>query len=129
MNSQQIKNAVVNQYQLNPITTYVGIVNGNKSNALNNFMKEVSLAFDFPDYYSGNINSFTEIMNDLSWLNAKDYVLAVTESDKFLQNESLKEQEEIKNILENISKEWSNVPNYQGEDEYRKQARFIVHYM
>lgn len=129
MNNQEIKNLVFIQYQLNPITTYVGIIDGNKTQVLSNFMKEVSLAFNFPNYYSGNMNSFLEIMNDLSWLDANDYVLAITESDKFLQDESVKERSEIKDILNKISKEWSNVPNYEGESEYRKQARFIVHYM
>jgi Barstar (barnase inhibitor) len=129
MGNQEIKNVVFIQYQLNPKTTFVGIVDGNKTQLLSNFLKEVSLAFNFPNYYSGNMNSFLEIMNDLSWLDAKDYVLAITESHKFLQNESAKERAEIKRILNNISEEWGNVPNYEGEGEYRKKARFIVHYM
>ncbi len=129
MDNQEIKNTVFIGYQLNPITTYVGIVDGNKTQVLSNFMNEVSLAFNFPNYYSGNMNSFLEIMNDLSWLDANDYVLAITESHKFLQDESVNERVEIKDILNKISTEWSNVPNYEGESEYRKQARFIVHYM
>jgi hypothetical protein len=92
-------------------------------------MKEVSIAFKFPDYYSGNMNSFNEIINDLSWLNANDYILAISESNNFLKSESEIEQEAIKTRLVEISKEWNNVPNYQGEDKYRQKSRFIIHFV
>ena len=129
MSSQQLVKDIIAHYQLNPALSYVGIVDGDKSKDLKAFMKETANAFQFPDYYSGNMNSFMEIINDLSWLNANDYVLAITESSKFLKDESVSEQDYIKQRLADVSKEWSGVPNYQGEDEYRKKSRFIVHYM
>ncbi|MCX6206173.1 MAG: barstar family protein [Bacteroidetes bacterium] len=129
MNNQEIKERVFIQYQLNPTTTYVGIIAGNKIQVLKNFMKEVSNAFKFPNYYSGNMNSFLELMNDLSWLDANDYVLAITDSQNFLKNESEIDCIEIKGILNKISKEWINVPNYEGESEFRKNSRFIIDYM
>ncbi|SDW57899.1 Barstar (barnase inhibitor) [Hydrobacter penzbergensis] len=125
----QTKIKLFSQYDLSPTTTYIGLIDGNKSRTLKAFMKEVSVEFKFPDYYSGNMNSFTEIMNDLSWLNADNYILVVDNASAFLQDESLNEQEAIKKILTNITMEWNGVPNYDGEDEYRKRSRFIVHYM
>jgi RNAse (barnase) inhibitor barstar len=129
MFNQELKNILCDMYQLNPTYTYVVLIDGNKSKDLNLFMKEVSIAFKFPDYYSGNMNSFNEIINDLSWLNANDYILAISESNNFLKSESEIEQEAIKTRLVELSKEWNNVPNYQGEDKYRQKSRFIIHFV
>jgi hypothetical protein len=128
MNNQQTFKGLIEHYHLNPTSSYIGIISGKKSNNLNSFMQEVANVFQFPDYYSGNMNSFMEVMNDLSWLNSTDYLMIITESDKFLKDERKSEQEFIKQRLIDVSKEWNSVPNYDGEDAYRKKSLFVVHY-
>jgi len=127
--NQKLKNILCDKYQLDKTSTFLGVIDGNESKDLNSFMKEVSIAFKFPDYYSGNMNSFMEIINDLSWLNNNDYILVISESTNFLKNENITEREFIKSRLIEISREWNNVPNYPGEDEYRKKSNFITHFL
>jgi hypothetical protein len=125
----QTKTKLLNQYQLNPETTYIAIIDGHKSKTLQGFINEISIAFKFPNYYSGNMNSFREIINDLSWLEKSDYLLLIMSSEELLKMGEEGDKLYVENLLSDIHKEWANVPNYPGEDEYRKKSRFIIHYM
>jgi hypothetical protein len=120
---------LLEQYHLSAESTFIGVIDGRKSKTLDGFKQEAKNAFQFPDYFSDNMNSFHEIINDLSWLNKSDYLMIITFSDEFMKSETESERQYLKNFLSEVSEEWNNVPNYQGEDEYRKKSRFIVHYM
>jgi len=117
-----------NKYDLPIDSTYIALIDC--ENALNwsDFKRECSRAFKFPDYFSGNMNSFQEIINDLSWLKQSNYLLVLINSGKLLWFEKEEEKSYLKDLFNQISYEWINVPNYSGEDEYRKKSKFIVHY-
>ncbi|WP_051416703.1 barstar family protein [Asinibacterium sp. OR53] len=129
MNLQEIITDALDTYKLNPKTTYVAIIDGHKSQTLKGFVHEMSIAFKFPDYYSDNMNSFREIINDLEWLEKSDYLLLIISSEELLKMGQGDDKEYVHNLLSDIHKEWENVPNYPGEDEYRKKSHFIVHFM
>lgn len=127
--TREVVTGILNEYKLNPKTTYVAIVDGHKSQTLKGFLHEMCLTFKFPDYYSNNMNSFREIINDLDWLEKSDYLLLITSSEELLKMGQEGDKDYVHNLLLDIHKEWENVSNYPGEDEYRKKPRFIVHYM
>lgn len=69
-----------------------------------NFLSE---ELRFPSYFSNNLNSFEECLNDLDWLDEKKIVLMIKNSD-FLLN---KEKPEIKEAMLDIFFEWNK--NYE----------------
>jgi len=117
-----------NLYDLPTESTYIAVVDCVNAENWSGFKSECSRAFRFPDYFSGNMNSFREIINDLSWLKKSNYILMFTNPDRLLRLENEEEKSYLKNLLDEVSLEWKNVPNYPGEDEFRKKSKFIVHY-
>lgn len=56
----------------------------------------------FPDYFSNNLNSFEECINDLSWFTEMpDFELVIYHSDCFIQKEPLK-RKEVLDILQKV---------------------------
>lgn len=56
----------------------------------------------FPDYFSNNLNSFEECINDLSWfIEMPDFELVIYHSDCFIQKEPLK-RKEVLDILQKV---------------------------
>lgn len=108
---------------------YVAILSGEECSNLKTFMEKASEAFKFPDYYGANINAFLECINDLDWLPKSNYALIVKNSNTFMSDDTDANKQYVHDMLENISKEWANVPNYDGEDAFRKRSDFKVVYM
>lgn len=126
--SNQNFNTLFDEYQLDPVSTFFVIIDCEKCKTLYNLFREFNTAFEFPDYFSWNMNSFLEIMNDLSWLNKKDYMVVLRNSPMLLVDD-FTETEDLQRILTKIKTEWSNVPNYEGEEKYRGKSRFILYYI
>ena len=56
----------------------------------------------FPDYFSNNLNSFEECINDLSWFTEMpDLELVIYHSDCFMQKDPL-ERKEVLDILQKV---------------------------
>lgn len=105
---------------------FVGIIDGKKTTNINSFLIEIGKSFYFPDYYGFTMNSMLECLNDLSWIKAEGFILKIENFSKFLSEESLKERESIINILDDVSLEWKQVPNYEGEESFRKKTDFKI---
>jgi hypothetical protein len=107
---------------------YVAILNGAECKNLTTFISSVARLFQFPSYYGHNINAFIECINDLDWIAESNYALVIDNSAILMSNDNDDNRRYITELLEKVSKEWENVPNYQGEDEFRHKADFKVIY-
>jgi RNAse (barnase) inhibitor barstar len=105
---------------------FIAVLDGERSKTIEAFLYEIGEVFNFPDYYGENMNAFYECINDLSWIDKPNYALVIKNYSQFLINEADGTSKEFLLILDNISKEWENVPNYIGEDEFRSKANFKV---
>lgn len=105
---------------------YVAVIDGADCRTTKRFLKEIAEAFKFPSYYGQNLDALNDCLNDLEWLGKPNYVLIVKNSNKFLSEEPKEIKGHVLTLLEDISKEWANVPNYDGEDLYRKKADFRI---
>jgi RNAse (barnase) inhibitor barstar len=114
---------------ISPDLYYVAVLNGSNCKSLQAFLKEIGRTFKFPSYYGRNLNALNDCLNDLSWINKPNYLLCIINSKDFLIKESNETKEHILQFLERISKQWSNVPNYNGEDAYRKKADFRIRWL
>ncbi|SRR5258708_5921800 len=105
---------------------YVAILDGSDCRTLKSFLKEIGKSFKFPSYYGQNLNALNDCLNDLEWLDKPNYLLIIKNSGKFLISESEEIRKHISEFLERVSKQWAHVPNYEGEELYRKKADFRI---
>jgi len=105
---------------------YIAVLDGSRCQTMKAFLKEMGRVFKFPSYYGQNLNALNDCLNDLEWLDKPNYILFIKNYGEFFS----KEPEDVKNhvleLLEKVSKQWANVPNYDGEDIYRKRADFRI---
>jgi RNAse (barnase) inhibitor barstar len=107
---------------------YIGQIDGKKCNTLKAFLVEIAIAFRFPDYYGNSVNAFWDCIGDLSWLEAKNYALVILNARDFLKDEDDSTRIDIVNLLQKVANDWANVPNFEGEDQWRQKADFKVIY-
>lgn len=105
---------------------YVAIINGANCKTLQSFLGEIGKALKFPSYYSRNLSSLDECINDLEWLDKPNYILIIHNSKEFLKSESIDLRDHILTFLTNVSREWANVPNFKGEELQRRKADFRI---
>ena len=89
-------------------------------------MAEIGLVFQFPDFYGCNLDALWDCLNDLRWLNEKNYVLVLLDYYALLENESEEFRKIVWEILQEVKQRWANVPNYIGEEHYRQKSEFIL---
>lgn len=107
-------------------STWTVYVNGFWTQSMNDFYTIMANNFFFPSYFSKNPDSFYDCLNDLSWLNAKNYCLIIHNPNFFLRLESDSTKKLVFEMLGDTMSEWANVPNYDGEEEHREKADFQV---
>lgn len=106
---------------------YVASLDGEKCSTLNEFIIEIGKSFNFPDYYGENLDALDECINDLDWLKKSNYLLIINNSCSLLHKQP-EEKENIFKFFKEVNTEWANVPNFKGEEEFRKKAKFLVIY-
>lgn len=106
---------------------YIAEIDGLECKNLNSCLDKIAEAFRFPEYYGHNGAAFRECINDLDWIEMDNYALVIKNS-RFLIVESNDDKEYFKSLLEEVTFEWANVPNYNGEEIYRKKSDFLVLY-
>jgi len=105
---------------------YIAVIDGTACSTMKSFLKEIARAFKFPSYYGQDMNALNDCLNDLEWLDKPNYILVIKNSKDFQSKESKEVRDHVFYFLESVSKEWADVPNYEGEDQYRKKADFRV---
>jgi RNAse (barnase) inhibitor barstar len=105
---------------------YVAGIDANNCKTKKSFLIVIGTAFQFPSYFGQNLDALKECLNDLEWLDKPNYILLIKNAKELLSEEPEEVRDKILILLEDVSKEWANVPNYEGEDAYRKRADFRV---
>ncbi|UBM57455.1 barstar family protein [Marinilongibacter aquaticus] len=62
-------------------------INSKSCKTLRSFYEALAQKLHFPDYFAFNMDSFDEIMNDLSWIEDERLLLYFSHSEEFLINE------------------------------------------
>lgn len=85
----------------------VAEIDSSRISTLREFYETMAKVFEFPDYFGFNLDSFDEIINDLSWIENEKILIYFTNSENFLE----KERNETKiitllDLLEASCEEW-----------------------
>lgn len=107
--------------------SFITAIDGNQCNTIESFLEEIGRAFSFPDYYGQNVNALNDCINDLDWIPKDNYILIINNFESLI-SDNKKDREDMIDFLGEISEQWKNVPNYDGEDESRKKADFKIIY-
>jgi len=105
---------------------YIAVLDGSSCPTTKDFLKQIAIIFKFPSYFGQNLNALNDCLSDLEWLDKPNYLLIIDNSKEFLKNEPGGIRDHIFNFLERIAREWAAVPNYEGEDSFRKKADFRI---
>jgi len=108
---------------------FLANIDGKKCQTWEFFLKEIGIAFNFPEYYGHNLAAFRDCINDLSWIKQDNYMLIIENSDLLLK-EGLRSDDRLYIIkqFDKIIHNWSLGPDAEGNDETRKKSDFIVIY-
>jgi hypothetical protein len=62
-------------------------IDGQKAHTLRGFYEEIAKVLNFPEYFGFNLDSFDEMLNDLSWLEQEKIAIYITNSGHFVEKE------------------------------------------
>ena len=111
-----IKNiAIANREDL-PEGFEIAEIDASRVTTLRDFYETMAEVFEFPDYFGFNLDSFDEMINDLSWIENEKILIYFSNSEKFLE----KERNDTKiltllDLLEATCEEWKWAE--EGEDD------------
>jgi RNAse (barnase) inhibitor barstar len=66
---------------------HIAQIDGQKAHTLRGFYEEIAKVLDFPEYFGFNLDSFDEMLNDLSWLEQEKIAIYITNSEHFVEKE------------------------------------------
>lgn len=82
-----MKNIAIARREELPENFEIAEIDASKTTTLREFYETMAGVFEFPDYFGYNLDSFDEMMNDLSWIENEKILIYFTHSDKFLEKE------------------------------------------
>lgn len=106
--------------------THLAILDGTKITSMDTFYSICNEQFIFPDYFGKNTDAFYELMNDLEWLQKNEYIVWIQNYDAMFENDIEDKLITLETFYQ-IAMEWQNVPNYEGEEEYRTASSFRIY--
>jgi RNAse (barnase) inhibitor barstar len=65
-------------------TAAVRRIRGSRSRSTDGLFDELAAALQFPAYFGANWNALSDMLSDLRWLPAKEYLLVVEDADELL---------------------------------------------
>lgn len=89
-------------------------IDSKKCRTLEDFYVAIAEALHFPDYFGSNLDSFDELMNDLSWIEDERLLIFFFNSESFLVSE--RNEKKVLALLDQLDatcEEWK----YYREDE------------
>lgn len=82
-----MKNIAIARREELPEDFGIAEIDASKTTTLREFYETMAEVFEFPDYFGFNLDSFDEMINDLSWIENEKILIYFTHSDKFLEKE------------------------------------------
>lgn len=89
--------------------TYNATIKGKNCIEIDGFYDEISRAFRFPDYFGRNLDALYDCLTELQGTE-ENYLLTITDFEYFLAEESEETRNKVIDILQDVSREWDDVP-------------------
>lgn len=103
---------------------HIAQIDGLKAYTLRGFYEEVAKALSFPEYFGFNLDSFDEMLNDLSWLEQSKIAIYITNSDSFVEKERNPDKlPTLLDLLDATCEDWKWIDE---DDEISKKELIIA---
>ena len=73
---------------------------------ISSFYKDISNKLKFPQYFSENLDSLDEILNDLDWIDSEKINIYVFNVESFLKDESENMKKNVLELFKEVALEW-----------------------
>lgn len=98
-------------------------IDGLKAHTLRGFYEEVAKALSFPEYFGFNLDSFDEMLNDLSWLEQSKIAIYITSSESFVEKERNPDKlPTLLDLLDATCEDWE----WSDEEDERPKKELII---
>jgi len=94
---------------------------GSKNKTMGDFYKAATNELNFPDYFSSNLDSFNDLLLDLSWIAEKHKRIVLVEYNEFLSAEPRQRRLQLLSILQSWAMEKDHEVWIEDEDAARKE--------
>lgn len=102
-----MKNIALSTIEKLPEDFEIVEIDASKTTTLRAFYEEMAKVFEFPDYFAFNLDSFDEIINDLSWIENEKLLVYFINSSEFLKNERNESKIlTLLDLLDSAAEEW-----------------------
>jgi RNAse (barnase) inhibitor barstar len=95
-----------------------------QTSTLREFYETLARELYFPDYFGFNLDSFDEMINDLSWIEDKDLALYFKNSESFLAKE--RNENKILTLLDLLDATCEDWKWHEGDEDLPKKNLKIV---
>ncbi|AFK03461.1 Barstar (barnase inhibitor) [Emticicia oligotrophica DSM 17448] len=99
-------------------------IDGQKAHTLRGFYEEMAKGLQFPEYFGFNLDSFDEMLNDLSWLDQEKIAIYITNSELFVEKERNPDKlPTLLDLLDATCEDWKWV---EEDDDVKKKDLVVV---
>lgn len=84
-------------------------VDGNQCATFTSFYKNITKAFQLPNYFGENLDALFDMMCDFSWLDAEEVHLVIKNYDNLLDKEPLNAKLDLLIVLYDTVAEWKSM--------------------
>lgn len=98
-------------------------IDASRTGTLRAFYETMAEVFEFPDYFGYNLDSFDEMINDLSWIENEKILVYFTHADKFLEKE--RNENKILTLLDLMDAACEEWKWAEGDEEVPKKELLI----
>lgn len=106
---------------------FTTLIEGEKCKSLRRFYKEFAKKLEFPPYFNNNWDSLDECLNDLEWLNSKQYVLFFQDFHLLLSKNDKIQKRIFMGLLGSSVKEWREGRNYDSFPTFPSSFHIVIH--
>lgn len=102
---------------------HIAKIDGLKAHTLRGFYEEVAKALNFPEYFGFNLDSFDEMLNDLSWFEQSKIAIYISNSDSFVEKERNPDKlPTLLDLLDATCEDWE----WSDEEDERPKKELII---
>lgn len=103
---------------------FVGKIDGQKSASMKDFLEQIGVALQFPEYYGKNLDALDEMLNDLEWIKEDKVIISIANSGEWLSKEKSEDRIfSLIDMLDATAEDWKWMD--EEEEAAKKDLRIV----
>ena len=103
---------------------FIGKIDGQKSASMKDFLEQIGVALQFPEYYGKNLDALDEMLNDLEWIKEEKVIISIANSGEWLSKEKSEDRIfSLIDMLDATAEDWKWMD--EDEEAAKKDLRIV----